>query len=130
MKHCLIVDDSAVIRKVARRILEGFDLAVTDVEDAEQALAAYRERLPDLVIVDAVMPNGDGFDLVRDLRGMPDGGRPKIVVSIIENDVATVARVFHVGGDAYLTKPFTTDILRGKLEEVDILPPSGSADAA
>lgn len=130
MKHCLIVDNSAVIRKVGRRILESLGLAVTDAEDAGQALAQCRAGMPDVVIADALMRGADGLGFVRDLRRMPDGGRPKIIVAIVENDVATLARIFHLGGNAYLTKPFTVDMMRKRLEEVEILEPDEAADAA
>ena len=60
MKHCLVVDDSAVIRKVARRILEGLSFRISEAEDGEQALAACRADMPDAVLLDWNMPVMDG----------------------------------------------------------------------
>ena len=52
MKNCLVVDDSSVIRKVARRILEGLEFQISEAEDGEQALDACRQRMPDAVLLD------------------------------------------------------------------------------
>jgi two-component system chemotaxis response regulator CheY len=60
VKHCLVVDDSAVIRKVARRILEGLAFEVSEAGDGEQALTACRSRMPDAVLLDWNMPVMDG----------------------------------------------------------------------
>ena len=56
VKHCLVVDDSAVIRKVARRILEGLAFRISEAEDGEQALTACRTEMPDAVLLDWNMP--------------------------------------------------------------------------
>lgn len=129
MKTCLVVDDSAVIRKVAKRILEGMKLSVIEAEDGAQAIAACERQIPDVAIVDAFMAEMDGYEVVRSLRRMPDGGQAKILVSIVESDVGTIAKVLHAGGDTFLMKPFTSELLREKLEEVGILEPL-TADVA
>ena len=56
MKTCLVVDDSSVIRKVARRILEGLDFQITEAEDGEQALESCRRQLPEAILLDWNMP--------------------------------------------------------------------------
>ncbi len=76
MKSCLVVDDSSVIRKVARRILEGLDFAITEAEDGEQALGACQLQLPDAILLDWNMPKMDGYEFLRSLRKMPQGDRP------------------------------------------------------
>lgn len=129
MKTCLVVDDSAVIRKVAKRILGGLQLTVAEAEDGARALALCEAEMPHVVLVDAFMAEMDGYEVVRAIRRMPDGGRPKIVVSIVEADVATIARVLHAGGDTYLMKPFTAPSVREKLEEVGVLDAQGAAAA-
>ena len=78
MKHCLVVDDSAVIRKVARRILEGLAFRISEAEDGEQALAACRADMPDAVLLDWNMPVMDGYEFLRGCAGCraasPEGG--------------------------------------------------------
>ena len=129
MKTCLLVDDSAVIRKVAARILTGQKLEVVECEDGAQAIVACERAIPDLAIVDSLMTELDGFEVVRAIRRLPDGGRAKIIVTVLESDVATIARVLHAGADTYLMKPFTAALLREKLEETGILeaPPEVAA---
>ena len=69
MKTCMIVDDSSVIRKVARRILEGLDFEITEAEDGEQALEICRRQLPDAILLDWNMPKMDGYEFLRACAG-------------------------------------------------------------
>lgn len=121
MKHCLIVDDSAVIRKVAKRIMEGLSLRATEAEDGEQAIAACRDEMPDAVLLDWSMPVMDGYDFLRLLRRMPGGDKPKVVFCTTENDVAALARAMHAGADDYVMKPFDTGIMTAKLQDVGVI---------
>src|SRR5262245_61146505 len=89
-KICVGVDDSSVIRKVARRILEGLEFAIVEAEDGEQALDACRSQMPDAVLLDWNMPKMDGYEFLRVLRRLPDGDRPKVVFCTTENDVAHI----------------------------------------
>ena len=92
MKTCLVVDDSSVIRKVARRILEGLDFQILEAEDGEKALEACKRGLPDAVLLDWNMPVMDGYEFLGHLRRMPGGDQPKVVFCTTENDVAHIAR--------------------------------------
>jgi two-component system chemotaxis response regulator CheY len=121
MKSCLVVDDSSVIRKVARRILEGLEFAIVEAEDGEQALDACRSQMPDAVLLDWNMPKMDGYEFLRVLRRLPDGDRPKVVFCTTENDVAHIARALHAGANEYIMKPFDKDIVEAKFQEVGLL---------
>ena len=121
MKTCLVVDDFSVIRKVARRILEDMQFAITEAEDGAQALGICRETLPDVVLVDWSMPNVDGIQFLRALRKMPNGGRPKVVFCTTENDVAQIARALRAGADECLMKPFNKDLVAKKLQQVGVI---------
>ena len=118
MKHCLVVDDSAVIRKVARRIIEGLSLTVTEAEDGCQALESCKQRMPDVILLDWNMPVMDGYDFLRDLRQRPGGKKPKVVFCTTENDIAHISRAIHAGADEYIMKPFDREILASKLQQV------------
>ena len=120
MKHCLIVDDSAVIRKVARRIMEGLGFRTSEAEDGEKALAVCREEMPDGILLDWNMPLMDGYEFLRLLRQMPEGNRPKVVFCTSENDVGYIARALHAGADEYIMKPFDKDIVTTKFQEVGL----------
>ncbi|GBU16156.1 MULTISPECIES: response regulator [Methylobacterium] len=127
MKTCLIVDDSAVIRKVARRIMETLGLAVSEAEDGEKALAHCAQEMPDAILLDWNMPNMDGYAVLKALRRSEGGHHPKILFCTTENDVGAIARALHAGADEYIMKPFDRDILRDKLEQVGL---EREADAA
>lgn len=121
MKQCLIVDDSAVIRKVARRILEGLDFQIREAEDGEQAIAMCREDMPDAVLLDWNMPVMDGYEFLKQLRSMPRGTVPKVVFCTTENDVGHIARAMHAGADEYIMKPFDKEIMTAKLQQVGLV---------
>jgi two-component system chemotaxis response regulator CheY len=117
----LVVDDSSVIRKVARRILEGFEFQIVEAEDGEQALDVCRAQMPDAVLLDWNMPKMDGYEFLRVLRRLPDGDRPKVVFCTTENDVAHIARALHAGANEYIMKPFDKDIVEAKFQEVGLI---------
>jgi two-component system chemotaxis response regulator CheY len=121
MKTCLIVDDSSVIRKVARRILEGLDFKIVEAEDGEQALEVCRSQLPDAVLLDWNMPKMDGYEFLRLLRRLPGGDGPKVVFCTTENDVAHIARALHAGANEYIMKPFDKEIVEAKFQEVGLI---------
>lgn len=121
MKHCLVVDDSAVIRKVARRILEGLSFRISEAENGEQALVVCRAEMPDAILLDWNMPVMDGYQFLRELRKLPDGGDPKVVFCTTENDLAHIARAMHAGANEYIMKPFDKEIMTAKFQEVGLV---------
>ncbi|HEY0911428.1 MAG TPA: response regulator, partial [Bradyrhizobium sp.] len=64
MRTCLVVDDSSVIRKVARRILEGLDFQIVEAEDGEKALEICKRQLPEAILLDWNMPVMDGYEFL------------------------------------------------------------------
>ena len=121
MKTCLVVDDSSVIRKVARRILEGLEFQIVEAEDGEQALEACKRQLPEAILLDWNMPKMDGYEFLRSLRRLPGGDSPKGVFCTTENDVAHIARALHAGADEYIMKPFDKEIVEAKFQEVGLI---------
>ena len=121
MKTCLVVDDSSVVRKIARRILEEMQFEITEAEDGEQALEACRRALPDAVLLDWNMPVMDGYEFLGNLRRMPGGDTPKVVFCTTENDVAHIARALHAGANEYIMKPFDKEIVTAKFQEVGLI---------
>ena len=123
MIQALVVDDSAVIRKVARRIFEGLQFETTEAEDGDKALQACAFLMPDLILVDWNMPVLDGFGFLKALRQMPGGRKPKVLFCTSENDVAHVARAMHAGADDHILKPFDRPMMRSKVEDIGLLKP-------
>jgi two-component system chemotaxis response regulator CheY len=122
MKQCLIVDDSSVVRKVARRIMEELAFDVREAEEGAQALDMCRKGMPDLILLDWSMPVMDGVEFLAHLRKeLADGEKPKVVFCTTENDVAQIAKAMRAGADDFLMKPFDRDIVEAKLQEVGAL---------
>jgi two-component system chemotaxis response regulator CheY len=118
MRTCLVVDDSSVVRKVARRILENFRFSVSEAEDGAQALGLCQKQLPDAVLLDASMPVMDGYEFLRALRRMPGGDKPKVIMCHVDNDDSQVARANHLGANEILLKPFDKTRMAAKLAAV------------
>ncbi len=117
MKKCLIVDDSKVIRKVARSLMESLDFVVDEAEDGQIALDYCRENCPDLILLDWNMPVMSGIEFLRALPtiDMPGGALPKIMFCTTENSVDHIRAAIEAGADEYVMKPFDRDTLHSKL---------------
>ncbi|MGY3694663.1 two-component system chemotaxis response regulator CheY [Bradyrhizobium sp. USDA 3240] len=129
MKTCLVVDDSGVVRKIARRILEGMEFTVIEAEDGAVALEACKQALPDAVLLDWNMPVMDGFEFLVQLRRMPGGDVPKVVFCTTENGIDHISRALHAGANEYIMKPFDKDIVIAKFQEVGLLALDAPAEA-
>jgi two-component system chemotaxis response regulator CheY len=118
MALCLIVDDSRVIRMVARRLFEELHFVAGEAEDGMSALRACREKMPDLILLDWSMPGMGSVEFVRSLRAQPDGGRPIILICVTEVDANEIALAVAAGINDYVIKPFDREILAAKLAEL------------
>lgn len=121
MKSCLVVDDSKVIRMVARKILEELDFEVDEAEDGKVAVEACKKRMPDGVLLDWNMPVMDGIEFLQALRGMPDGGKVAVVFCTTENDLDHIQTAISAGADEYIMKPFDSEIIQTKFQQVGLL---------
>jgi two-component system chemotaxis response regulator CheY len=121
MKTCLVVDDSGVVRKVARRIVEALNFSVIEAEDGEKALEACKHSMPEAVLLDWNMPVMDGLEFLVNLRAMPGGDTPKVVFCTTENGMDHIARALEAGADEYIMKPFDKDIVADKFREVGLV---------
>jgi len=120
-RTCLIVDDSRVVRKVARRILEAHGYTVTEVENGQQALTACRTSLPDCVLLDWNMPVMNGLDFLKQLRVEFGPGNPPVVFCTTENEMSAILQALEAGAQEYIMKPFDEEILVGKFAQVGLL---------
>ncbi len=118
MKTCLIVDDSRVIRKVSRHILETLGFTVEEAENGKLALDACDTAMPDVVLLDWNMPVMTGIEFLVHLRQRPGGDAPKVVFCTTENDVAHIRQAIQAGADEYVMKPFDHETLQIKLQLV------------
>ena len=121
MKSCLIVDDSRVIRKVARQIFEALQFACEEVENGQLAVEACQKKFPDFILLDWNMPVMDGLQFLKALRAMPGGDKPIVVFCTTENDLAHIQEALGAGANEYIMKPFDADIIRGKLSGLGLM---------
>lgn len=114
----LIVDDSRVIRKVARNILEGLGYKISEAENGEEALAKCKTAMPDLIMVDWNMPVMTGLEFVTALRALPGDRRPKVVFCTTNSDTNDIRKGIEAGADEYVIKPFDHRSLKAKLQRI------------
>ncbi|WP_209346865.1 response regulator [Pontixanthobacter sp. CEM42] len=118
MKSCLIVDDSRVIRKVSRHILESLDFTVDEAENGQEGLVHCQGTMPDVILLDWNMPVMTGIEFITQLRQQPGGDKPKVVFCTTENDIAHIREAISAGADEYVMKPFDHETLQIKLQLV------------
>ena len=116
MKHCLVVDDSRVVRKVARKILEELKFDISEAEDGAIALTACRGQMPDAILLDWNMPNMSGIEFTRALRQVAPSVPILMVTtrSVREDIMAAI----EAGVSNYVVKPFTPQLLKEKIDAV------------
>lgn len=116
MPTCLIVDDSSVVRKVARRILEDLDYNVEEAEDGQEAFEKCKASMPEAILLDWNMPIMSGLEFLKLLRAFIGGEKPYIVYCTVENDIGAIAMARKAGADDYMMKPFDRNILEAKFD--------------
>ena len=107
MKRCMFIDDSSVIRRVAKRILDGCDMLVIEAASGLDAVEMCTADMPDIIIVDGALPDMQAEDVIRRVRAMEGPIQPHILISLVEVDVASIMRAKRAGAQGYLLKPFT-----------------------
>ena len=118
---CLVVDDSRVVRRIARTILEAHGLAIDEAQDGQVALDACRRTMPDCVLLDWNMPVMNGIEFLRALRAEFGPDRPAVILCTTENDITMIGTAIESGAQEYIMKPFDADILVGKFVQAGLL---------
>lgn len=121
MKICVVVDDSRVVRKVARRIVEDLGFQCEEAEDGVEAISLCRKSMPDAILLDWNMPNMSGIDFLRTLRAESGGDKPIVVFCTTENELSFIQEALEAGANEYIMKPFDSDIVKTKFEQVGLL---------
>ncbi len=121
MKKVLVIDDSSMIRKVTRMILERLHFEVWEAESALQALNMVRRNKPDAIMVDWDMPNMNGVDFIQTYQAQVIGQKPVIIYCVTEYIDTNVNRALQLGADSYLMKPFDLNDVQQKFAECGLL---------
>lgn len=106
MEVCMVLDASSVIRKVAKRILTSEDMVVVEAKNSAEAISMASAQMPDYIIVDAGMNEGQSEDLIRQLRALDRKKDAKIICCMTQVDLAGMMRAKRAGADEFLLKPF------------------------
>ena len=116
MPRVLVVDDSISVRKALERVLAPRRMDVSAAASGEQALEQLRVQVPDLLIVDVVMPGMSGFELCSSIKA--DAGLRHVPVILISGivDEGVMAQAKEVGAVSVVSKPFTPDELFPKID--------------
>ena len=117
-RTCLIVDDSRVVRRISRGIVEGLGYGVIEAENGEEALLRCRAAMPDLILLDWDMPVMTGIEFIAAVRALPGGTAPKAMFCTSHAETLDIAKGIAAGADEYVVKPFDEPTLRIKLERI------------
>jgi len=117
-KKVLIVEDEEVIRKVLRLNLSKWGFEVNEAEDGLSALAKLGKESYALIICDILMPNMDGWELIKQIKKNPKTQGLRIIALTSRNKDADVRKGYELGADYYITKPFTGAQLRHGIQMI------------
>ena len=106
MKRCMIVDDSSVIRKVAKRIVASPDMQVIEASNGFQALSMCAAEMPDLIMVDGNLPDMSVVEFIRQALAVPSPIKPRIMICIPQFDLGAIMRAKRAGAAGFVMKPF------------------------
>lgn len=118
---CLVVDDSKVVRKTARRMLEKHGFTVQEACDGAQALEACRSELPRAVLLDWNMPIMDGLQFLKRVRAEFGPDHPVVVLCTTEVEMTRIVMALEAGAQEYVMKPFDEGILVDKFTQAGLL---------
>lgn len=121
MRICLVVDDSNVVRKVARRIFENLKFEIREAATGQEALDICQASMPDAILLDSHLPTMGSVEFLSTLRGMEDGNKPLVIYCATENDRGDITRALTGGADEYILKPFDREAVSAKLTSAGLL---------
>ncbi len=118
MKRCMFIDDSSVIRKVAKRILSGHDMLVIEAATGSQAIDMCAADMPDIIVVDGALPDMASADVIRQIRAIDSPVKPRIAICLVEFDIGAIMRAKRAGAQDYLLKPFNRSQLLSRFRDL------------
>ncbi len=117
-KRILIIEDEFPIRYLIEHQLKGYGYAILLAKDGPEGLNEALKSHPDLIVLDAMMPGMDGFEVCLQIKGDPDTADIPVIFLTANQSEEYRNRAFQVGADDFMTKPFTADDLVGRISAI------------
>jgi DNA-binding response OmpR family regulator len=119
MRKCvLVVEDEPDIIMLIQRSLSLKNFMVIQAGSGTQALEFFDQRTPDLVLLDIMMPDMDGFEVCQKIKAKPEGRNVPVVFLTVRSNEEDIARSKSVGASGYITKPFDPFKLVDEIEKI------------
>ena len=122
-RTCLIVDDSDVVRQVARRIIENLGFLCIEASDGDEALELCQGSMPDAILLDWIMPTMTGIEFLDQLRKKAGNADvpPKIIFCTSEIESKKIHQALKAGAHEYIMKPFDHKAIASKFMQVGLI---------
>jgi DNA-binding response OmpR family regulator len=111
----LVVDDDADLVKLLAIVLKRINAVCLAANDGRAGLDAIKTQQPDLVVLDLMLPDLDGFEILRQVRAQPDLARLPVLILSAKSDPITIRQGLENGADGFVTKPYRTHSLLEKI---------------
>lgn len=123
MANILVVDDDRDIRQLVSTTLYLHGHDVSQAESGEEAIERVEENMPDLIVLDVMMPGMTGWDVLKELRKRGLKGKTRVLMLTAKTQETDYASGFKLGADEYVTKPFDPDEFALSVSETLMLTP-------
>jgi DNA-binding response OmpR family regulator len=117
-KSILAIDDAAAIRTFLRISMQAHGAKFHEAGTAADGLTLARAVNPDIVVLDLGLPDGDGLDILSQLKGDGSTKQPIVIILSVRKEQETMDKAERLGADAYLTKPFLMDNLLDIIQNI------------
>jgi DNA-binding response OmpR family regulator len=114
----VIADDSSTILAMVELAVRRDGYEPATAADGVEALEVIREHRPELLIIDAIMPGANGYEVCQALRDDPDGPRPYVIMLSAGARDVDRQKADEAGVDEFMTKPFSPSVLRERVKEI------------
>lgn len=114
--YILVVDDNKITTKLLRRYLESNGFEASEAYDGVDCLEKLKERKPNAVVLDVMMPRKDGYETVNNIKNNPETKDIPVVIVTALNDVANQLKSIEAGSDDFLSKPIEEKLLVAKVK--------------
>ena len=121
MRRCLIIDDSKIIRMVARKIVQDFGFDIDESGDGQHAIERCQEAMPDVILLDWKLSGMDGLSVLKQLRALPGGDQTVILFCTTETEDSHIHEALSAGATDYVIKPYDGETIHSKLSATGVL---------